>query len=46
MSVRKVADYIKDTIEEELRPSLFSKEQLPERIEKSRLEQTKEDVHS
>jgi len=42
--IRKVADYIKDTIEEELRPSLFSKEQLPEKIEKSRLEQTKEDL--
>jgi len=42
--IRKVADYIKDTIKEELRPSLFAKEQLPEKIEKSRLEQTKQDL--
>ena len=40
----KVAEHLKETIENELRPKLFTNEQLPEKIEKSRLEQTQEDL--
>ena len=32
--MKKMAEYLKETIEDELRPKLFTKEQLPEKIDK------------
>jgi len=42
--VKKMAEYLKDTIEDELRPKLFTKDQLPEKIAKNRLEQVETDL--
>jgi transposase len=42
--IRKMAEHIKETIEDELRPRLFSKDQLPEKLEKSRLAQVEKDL--
>jgi len=40
--ITKIAEYLKETIEDELHPKLFTKEQLPEKIEKSRLAQVQD----
>ena len=42
--IKKIAEYLKDTIEDELHPKLFTKEQLPEKLEKSRLAQVEKDL--
>jgi len=42
--IKKMAEHIKETIEDELCPRLFSKEQLPEKLEKSRLAQVEKDL--
>jgi transposase len=43
--IKNIAEYMKATIEEELRPpKLFSKEQLPEKVVKSRKEQVEAEI--
>jgi len=42
--IKKIAEHLKETIEDELRPRLFSREQLPEKLEKSRLSQVEHDL--
>jgi transposase len=42
--MKKVAQYLKETIEDELRPKLFTKEQLPEKIDKTRFAQAQKDL--
>ena len=43
--LKKVAEFLKETIEEELNPKLFTKEQLPERVAKiSRLDQVEAEL--
>ena len=43
--LKQVAEYLKETIEEELNPKLFTKEQLPERVaKKSRLDQVEAEL--
>ena len=44
VEMKKLAEYLKETIEEELRPKLFTKEQMPEKIDKSRFAQTQKDL--
>jgi hypothetical protein len=39
--MKKIAEYMKETIEDELRPKLFTKEQLAEKTVKSRLNKFK-----
>ena len=39
-----MAEYLKETIDEELRPKLFTKEQMPEKIDKSRFAQAQKDL--
>jgi transposase len=41
---KEVAEYLKETIEDQLNPKLFSKEQLPEKVEKSRKTQLLEEL--
>ena len=42
--LKKIAEYLKETIEDELRPKLFTKEQLPEKTEKSRFAQMQKEL--
>jgi len=42
----KMAEHIKETLENELRPSLFSIEELPEKVEKNRMEQTQMELQT
>ena len=42
--MKKMAEYLKETIEDELRPKLFTKEQLPEKIDKSRFAQMQKEL--
>jgi hypothetical protein len=42
--MKKMAEYLKETIEDELRPKLFTNEQLPEKIDKSRFAQVQKDL--
>jgi transposase len=44
--IKKMAEYMKETIEDELRPKLFTKEQLPEKIKKSLLTQTQKELQT
>ena len=44
--IKKMAEYLKETIDDELRPKLFTKEQLSEKIEKSRLAQTQKELQT
>jgi predicted house-cleaning noncanonical NTP pyrophosphatase (MazG superfamily) len=42
--IKKLAEYLKETIEDELCPKLFSKEELPEPRIKSRLEKRQAEI--
>jgi transposase len=43
-AIKKIAEHLKETIEDELRPQLFTKEQLPEKIKPNRLEQVEKEL--
>jgi transposase len=42
--LKKIAEYMKEAIEDELNPKLFTKEQLPEKVSKSRLAQVEAEL--